>query len=332
MPQRYHNASEVPLALAVFLASDYYDHNDDPTVISTTTLLKPTRQIILAQRLPKENNLEDLVGKVSNRIGAAIHDSIERAWVSNYRPALESLGYPTSVIDRIRINPTTHDLVLNPRIIPIYLEQRMEKKLGKWTITGKFDFIGEGRVQDFKSTKVWSYMNQVNAEKQILQGSIYRWLDPVKIKRDQMDIHHIFTDWKASDAKANPKYPQKPFQKQTFNLMSLQDTERYVIAKIAEIEQYAKAIEADIPFCDDEALWRSNPQFKYYKNGIAASKRSTKNFDTMHDAIKHRATEGKGMGEIKEVPGTVKACGYCPAFALCSQKDILIANGQLATT
>lgn len=329
MPKRYHNASEVPLALAVFLASDYYDYNDDPTVISTTTLLKPTRQIILGKRIPKNNGLEDLVGKMSNRIGAAIHDAIERAWTTNYRVALDSLGYPQSVIDRIRINPTLEELLANPRIIPIYMEQRMEKKIGKWTITGKFDFIGEGRVQDFKSTKVWSYMNQVNADKQILQGSIYRWLDPVKIKRDQMDIHHIFTDWKASDARANPKYPQKPFQKQTFNLMSMQDTERYIINKIADIEKYANAQEADLPFCDDEALWRSDPVYKYYSKGVAVAKRATKVFDTMHDATKYRAMEGKGMGDIKEFPGLVKACGYCPAYELCTQKDILIANGQL---
>jgi len=331
MPQRYHNASEVPLALAVFLASDYYDYNDDPNVISTTTLLKPTRQIILAKRIPKNNGLEDLVGKMSNRIGAAVHDGIERAWVTNYHIALDSLGYPKSVINRIRINPSNVALIEDPKIIPIYLEQRMEKKIGKWTITGKFDFIGEGRVQDFKTTKVWSYMNQVNADKQILQGSIYRWLDPVKIKRDQMDIHHIFTDWKVSDARANPKYPQKPFQKQMFTLKSLKETEQYIIQKIAEIEKYSNAQEADLPFCDDEALWRSAPQFKYYSKGIAVAKRATKVFDTMHDAIKHRAVEGKGLGEIKEFPGMVKACGYCPGFALCSQKDILIASGQLAT-
>jgi hypothetical protein len=329
MPLRYHNASEVPLALAVFLASDYYDYNDDPNVISTTTLLKPTRQIILAKRLPKVNNLEDLIGKMSNRIGAAVHDGIERAWLHNYHIAMDSLGYPASVIARIRINPTDEELLSDPKIIPIYLEQRMEKKLGKWLITGKFDFIGEGRVQDFKTTKIWSYMNQVNADKQILQGSIYRWLDPKKIKRDQMDIHHIFTDWKPAEAKINPKYPQKPFQKQTFNLMNIQETEKYILNKLGELDNLTNADESDLPECDDDALWRSDPQFKWYKNGIANSKRATKNFETMHDAIKHRATEGNGMGEIKEVPGTVKACGYCPAYSICTQKDRLIIAGQL---
>lgn len=329
MPSRFHNVSEVPLALAVFLASDYYDYDDRPNAISTTTLLKPVRQIILAKRLPKENTLEDLVGKMTNRIGAAVHDGIERAWKVNYKVAMDLLGYPQSVIERIRINPTDSELLANPRIIPIYLEQRMEKEIDGWIVTGKYDFVGEGRVQDFKTTKVWSFMNQVNAEKQILQGSLYRWLDPVKIKRDQMDIHHIFTDWKASEAKINPKYPQKPFQKQVFTLKSLFETERYIEDKLEDITTYSTADEEDIPDCTADDLWRSNPQYKWYKNGVANSKRATKVFDTLHDATKHRALEGNGVGDIKEFPGKVKACGYCPSFSICTQKDRLIMSGQL---
>ena len=51
MPARYANVSEVPLALAVFLASDYYDYDTVPNTISATTLLKPLRQIVLPPRI-----------------------------------------------------------------------------------------------------------------------------------------------------------------------------------------------------------------------------------------------------------------------------------------
>lgn len=323
MTQRFTNTADVPLALAVFLASDYYDYDDTPYTISATTLMKPLRQIILPTRLPQEAGLVDLESMMSNRLGAATHDGIERAWKTNFKPAMEALGYPKRVIDRIVINPTT---VLDDQI-PIYLEQRLNKKVGKWTVTGKFDFVGEGRVQDFKTASVWSYMNQVNAAKQTLQGSLYRWLDPHLITQDEMDIHHIFMDWKAAMVRSDPTYPPKRFKRQVFPLLSLHETETYVTNKLAQIDQYWSVPEDQLPPCTDEDLWRSEPVFKYYKNP-AKTARSTKNFDNEHDA-RMRLIEDGSVGTVKTVLGSVTACKYCASFPICTQKDELIRNGDL---
>lgn len=321
----YANVSSVPLALAVFLASDYYDHSEDPTEISATTLLKPLRQIILPSRIPDGEGLVDLAAMLKNRMGAAIHDGIEKAWKTNHRRAMQALGYPERVIDRIRVNPEPHEVTED--VLPVYLEQRLKRKLGKWTITGKFDFVGEGRVQDFKSTSVWVYKNQVNSEKYALQGSIYRWLDPQLITEGELDIHYIFTDWKSGMQRSDPNYPPQQFHKQTFQLKSLQETEAFIARKLALIEQYWDAPEDEIPPCDDEELWRSEPVWKYYKNP-AKTARSTKNYDNAHDA-RLRLIDDGNVGLVKEVPGQVTACKYCPAFAACSQKDQLIASGDL---
>jgi len=323
--QRFTNVSDVPLALAVFLASDYYDYNHDAHTVSATTLLKPIRQIILPSRISMEDGMASLPDMMSNRLGAAVHDGIERAWLNNHQAAMTSLGYPPKVIDRVRVNPKPEELT--DSVIPIYLEQRLTKKVGKWTVTGKFDFVGDGRVQDFKTASVWSYMNQVNATKQTQQGSIYRWLDPKLITQDEMDIHHIFMDWKAGMVKTDPNYPNQRFKKQTFPLLSLAETDGFIRRKLQQIEQYWDAPEDEIPECNSEDLWRSEPQFKYYKNP-ASIKRSTKNFDTMHDA-RLRFIEDGSVGLVKEVPGQVTACKYCQAFPICSQKDALIASGDL---
>lgn len=328
MSARFANVSEVPLALAVFLASDYYDYSDDPTEISATTLLKPLRQIILATRVPPGDGLVNLADMMNNRMGAAIHDGIEKAWVTNYAKAMQAIGLPQRVIDRVRINPKPEELTED--ILPIYLEQRLKRKIGKWTVTGKFDFVGEGKVQDFKSTSTFTYKKQVNADKYTQQGSIYRWLDPKLITQDEMDIHYIFTDWKPAMAKTDPAYPPKRFHKQSFPLMSLQETENFIRRKIELIEQYWDAPEDDIPLCDDDELWRSEPIFKYYKNP-AKTARSTKNFDTRAEAMIRLAEDGN-VGIVKEVPGQVTACKYCPAFAACTQKDQLVASGDLILT
>ena len=328
---RYANASEVPLALAVFLASDNYDYNDDPMTISATSLMKPIRQLILPGRLPPGVGLPSLPDQMPNREGAAVHDGIERAWKENHVAAMQALGYPQKVIDLVMINPTPAQLLANPDAIVVYLEQRIKRKLGKWTISGKFDFVGESRVQDFKRTKVWTYLNQVNNNKYALQGSIYRWLDPKMITQSEMDIHFIFSDWQGSKVRQDPNYPPRAFKTQSFPLIPLTSTEHFIVNKLKMIDAFMGADEADIPYCTDEDLWRSEPVWKYYKNPDNATKpggRSTKNFDNRQEAYT-RLAEDKSVGIVVEKPGQVVACKYCPAFAVCSQKDQLIASGDL---
>lgn len=320
---RYTNTTNVPLALAVFLATDYYDHDPDPYVISATTLLKPVRQIVLAERLNQDEVFVDLADMMNNRLGTAIHQGIDDAWMQNYYKAMQAMGIPERVIQKMRLNPVD----LDEDIIPIYLEQRVSKQLGKWTITGKFDFVGEGRVQDFKTTSVWTYKNQVNSTNYAMQGSIYRWLSPDKITEDWMDIHYIFMDWKAGMIQSDPNYPKKRFHTQSFELNTLQATQNFIQDKLTQIEKYRDAPEEDIPWCSDEDLWRSEPVWKYYKNPDKTT-RSTKNFDNYQDAMLRYIEDGS-VGLVKEVPGQVKACKYCPAFSLCSQKDALIASGDL---
>lgn len=326
---QYSNVSSVPLSMAVFLATDHYDHIDEPNYISATSLIKPIRQLILASRVPQDTSPPDLIDMLPSRLGTAFHDAIERAWKDNYQKAMKALGYPAGLIKRVQINPKPEELIEGS--IPIYMEQRAFKKVGKYTIGGKFDFIGDGRLEDFKSTSVYTAIHNTNDKKYALQGSIYRWLNPKLVTRDQMAIQFIFTDWSAAQAKADHKYPQRKTQERIIELISVAETDNYVKSKLKALETHWTAEEADIPECSDEDLWRSEPQFKYYKNPDNANKpgsRSTKNFDNAQDAY-IRLSEDGGKGVVVEKPGQVKACRYCAGFAACTQKDRLIANGDL---
>lgn len=322
---KYANTSSVPLSLAIFLATDNYDRNPDSNTISATALIKPVRQLVLSARVPEDLSPVDLVNLVSSRMGSAIHDAIERSWKDNYKPAMEALGYPKRVIEKIKINPEPHELT--DGTIPVYMEQRAHKQVGKFTVSGKYDFIGDGRVEDFKTTSTYTAMNNTNDEKYIWQGSIYRWLNPVIITKDEMAIQFIFTDWSKAKAMQDPKYPQQRIQQRLLPLKSLQETDAFVNRKLNQIEQYWDAKEEDLPLCTDADLWRSEPVFKYYKNPEKRA-RSTKNFDNRHDA-QLRYIEDGSVGTVVEQPGQVTACKYCPAFAVCSQKDALIASGDL---
>lgn len=320
---QYANVSAVPLSVAVFLATDNYDH--DEATISATTLIKPVRQIVLGSRVPTTDAVVDLIQRVPSRMGTAIHDAIESAWKTNYAVAMTTLGYPAKIIDKIRINPTPEEV--NEDIIPIYLEQRAQKQVGKYLVSGKFDFIGEGRLEDFKSTSTYTAMKGNNDDKYILQGSIYRWLNPTLITQDDMAIQFIFTDWSKMKALSDTKYPQQRIQQKLLPLKSYQETDRYVKNKLTLIDLYWNSPEEEIPFCSDEDLWRSEPVYKYYKNPAKTS-RSTKNFDSRQEAHLRLAEDG-GVGIVIEQPGQVTACKYCSAFSLCSQKDTLISQGDL---
>ena len=322
---KYSNTSSIPLSMAVFLASDNYDYQDEQHYISATSLIKPLRQLILASRVPEGSNQVDLANMVASRMGAAIHDGIESAWVNNYRQAMEVLGYPSKIINKIQINPKPEELKEDS--IPIYLEQRAYKQVGKWTIGGKFDFVGDGRVEDFKSTSVYTAINNRKDNDYILQGSIYRWLNPTLITKDEMAIQFIFTDWSAAKAKADPAYPQSRIQQRVLKLKSVNEIDAFIQRKLRLIEKYWDAPESDIPECSDEDLWRSEPVWKYYKNPTKMS-RSTKNFEDKQDAYIRLAQDGN-VGVVVEVPGQVTACRYCSGFVVCTQKDRLILAGEL---
>lgn len=322
---KYVNNSNLPLALAVFLATDSYDYEEG--VISATSLIKPVRQLVLERRMKAledyQEPLQDISALLASRMGSAIHDGIERSWTVSPQLALKALGYPARVIDKIRINPEKSE----PNTIPVYLEQRAYKQIGPYKVSGKFDFVGEGMVQDFKTTGVYTYINQTNSEKYILQGSIYRWLNPTIITKEFMQIHFIFTDWSKLDSMRNGNYPQARTVSQKFKLLSYEQTDQYVRSKLRLIDELAEAHDDDIPDCSDEDLWRSATEWKYYADPQKTS-RATKRFTDKSEAYAH--LQGKGKGIVKEFKGQVKACKYCKCFDICGQRKRLTTAGDLA--
>lgn len=327
MAQKYTNKSGLPISVAVWLAHDTYDYNNDPYTISVTTLLKPLKQIILGARsvdTAPEVDIEDLVNM---RMGTAFHDSVEKAWMQGAKEAMLSLGYPSQVTERIIINPDPTNIPDGS--IPVYMEQRYERKLGKWTITGKFDFCVEGLIEDFKSTGVYTYIKGNKQADYIMQGSMYKWIVPNIITQDNMRITYLFTDFnKLSLLQDKTKsYPSKRLMPVLLPLKSLQETERFIANKTSQLEKLWDAPESSIPPCTDEELWMDAPTYKYYKNPDKRD-RSTKNFDTFHEANQRLADDGF-VGVVVEVKSKAKACRYCPAFSVCKQKDELIAQDLL---
>lgn len=321
------NVTGLSLAMAVWLAHDEYDNGSavhtGENLISATSLLKPIRQLVLAPTVDVEDRVEDVTQRMRSCFGTAIHDSIERAWRTGYAKALRRLGYPAKMIEKVRIDP--EEGTLQEGEIAVYLEQRAFRSINvdglTVTISGKFDQIINGELNDTKTTSTFTYIHRTKTEDYALQGSIYRWLNPEKITSDTMKIQHVFTDWQKAQARSNPNYPSQPMVEISVNLMSLAETEAWLRRRIRQIVKNQNLPEPEIVRCTDEELWRSAPSYKFYSDPAKAAEggRSTKNFTSYAEAAAHRNTAGKGV--IVTIPGQVKACGYCPAFSACNQKD-----------
>lgn len=305
----FPNMSE---SLGVWLATENYSGGGDERTISATTLLKSTRQIVLERRVDTAQATPNLNSLVASRIGTAIHDAIERSWLSpKLFQALEALGLPAH---RYVVNPTGP---VPEGMLAVYVEQRVEKEIDGWIITGQYDIVVVGTLHDVKSTKSYVVQKRLNDKKWKMQGSIYRWLNPEVIQDDSMVIECVVLDWTAAGAAASPDYPQQQWISIRLTLDSVSETENFIRRKLAEITQHLNTPEPELPECTDEELWREAPSYAYFANPEAAG-RSTKNFDSLHDANMHLAAKGKGRIDIR--PGKVKACAFCPAAPLCTQR------------
>lgn len=320
------NVTNVPLSLLPWLLIDDYDHNPDPMTISATTLLKPIRSVILSQRMPQSENT-DVSNQIASSIGTAVHNDIERSWKSDkLKAALMSLGYPEKITDAIMINPPD-GMVLPNGAIPIFMEQRQYRKLGDYTISGKYDIVLEGAVRDYKTTKAYTWMKQTNTDSYRQQGSIYRWLNPGIIIDDHMYIDYIFTDWTAVKAMQDKQFPQSQILSQRLPLMSLPETESFIAQKLRELTGYWDKPQEDLPLCSPEELWQRPTVFKYFKNP-AKMARSTKNFTNFAEAQQRKIDDGN-VGKIATIPGEVKRCLYCDAVTTCTQASRLVSEGLL---
>ena len=328
MEPRLSNETGIPLSMAVWLGTEEYDNVNEPNYISATTLLKAPRQIVLGLRIPTDQQpIVDVARMAQSRIGTAIHNSIESSWINPElrNMALTRLGYPAHVRDKIRINPTS----VEPDTIPVYLEQRIIREIDGYLIGGKFDFLANGVLEDFKTTGVWSYMSGSNDWKYQLQGSLYRWLNPEIITADHMVIQFTFLDWKVYEyqAKKDSGYPPYRVLSHKIRLIPVAEMEVWVRERIQLIKELINTPDPELPLCQPRDLWQDKSIFKYYKNPEKRLK-CTKRFDTHAEAVIRWTQDGR-VGVIEEVFGSARACLHCPAFNICGQKDDLIAKGLI---
>lgn len=327
------NKTGIPIELAVWLATDDYDYDNDPNTISATALLASPRKRILSNRFIEANkHPTDISSLVESCIGRAIHNSVESAWKNNYRKSLRHLGISQDKINSIIINPSKEQLRernrgLKANALPIYIEQRNHKEIAGWRVSGKFDMCVGGKIKDIKSTKTYTYVKGTSKQEHILQGSIYRWLNPDIVTEDTMEILYVFKNFeKFKIGKEN--YPESQLLAVNYKLLSLEETEKKITELLEVLRKYEKSPEEDIPLCNNHDLWADGDiTYKYYKNPDKTTRATRSSTD--YSLVHRKYIDDGSVGVIKEVVPEAKACHYCDGYDLCTQKDRLIKEGRL---
>lgn len=316
------NDHDVPLLLAAWLMSDEYDYVADPKYISATGLMRPVQELVLAPRVPpEEQDQGDLTDRIARALGNSVHDAVERVWTKPelLAKSLSELGLTPEDISKVEVNPKKPD----PEKTQVYVEQRERKKIAGYTIGGKYDAIIEGVLHDIKTTSAWAWaMGTRDADFQ-LQGSIYRWLNPDKVTEDIIRVCFVFTDWQRSMANSNPKYPDSRCKYKDIPLLSIEETEKWIRKRINQIEKFKDAPASAMPPCSDEDVWMTEPKYRYFRDITKTDGRATRVFDSHDAAIQHFNKTGQGI--IITTDQVAKRCkDYCSAFTVCEQKDTFI--------
>lgn len=333
---KFSNVRNIHPLIARWLLMDDYD-NHGSAGVSATGLIRPVRMSILGRRL-KEGKVKlmgqtiappptDVSTILKSRYGQAIHSSIEDS-LRNIRNSPEAFAelYPkfSKNIELLKVNPVEQT---DPRN-SLFLELRNTKMLNGVPISGKFDFVFRAQVGDFKTTS--TYLSASNDPQKFweyqIQASIYRWIFPHIILEDSAIFIEIYGDWTETRANSSEDYPQTPVQVIEVPLLSLQETEDWILKRCLTYDASFDLDEAQLPECTDEELWVKPSEWKYYTK--VTNTRATKNFKEDKAAGEQFLAE-KGTGVLVEVKGSAIRCNYCPAFVACSQKDRLIAEGRL---
>jgi hypothetical protein len=260
--------------------------------------MKPVRASVLASRYADKMEI-DVSELIASKLGSSIHDSIEK------------INTP----DVTKEQRTTREVQIGDIT---------------FTVSGKYDVLtfkeGEWQLRDIKTTSVWAYILGGKDEEYCKQLSIYRWL--LSTRHDVKDVAYIdfiFTDWQGSKAKQDKDYPQQRIMASyKIDLMSLEDTEKYIKERLNEYLKHRNTPDEQLPRCIDKELWRTETTFAVMKVG---NQKATKVCNSQKEAELYIADKQIQKSFIETRPGKVKRCRYCQSAPYCNQYSYYLANG-----
>ncbi len=286
------NKLNLPKQLVDLISSDYQPKEHQ---YSCTTILKPTRQVILERRHNDEIE-QDVSEMVWCIFGILAHSVIENSQ--------EDVGQ--------------------------FKEEKLKVDLGKYCkelegyyLSGRSDMIDllDKCITDWKTASCWKviYKDFEDWRKEML---IYAWaVKDMGFEIDKAQAIAFLKDHNKTKAKVDSKYPQLPVwvEKFKFTNKDFEDIEEFIKNRFLELKKYENVSDDQLPLCTEEERWSTGWQYKVYKKG---NKVATKVHSTLEDAQKHLENlenNYPGVYELKTFEPTYKKCEeYCSCCKFCS--------------
>lgn len=285
------NKLNLPKQLVDLVSSDYQPKEHQ---YSCTTILKPTRQVILERR--HNNEIEQDVSEMVWCIfGILAHSVIENSQ--------EDVGQ--------------------------FKEEKLKVDLGKYCkelegyyLSGRSDMIDllDKCITDWKTASCWKviYKDFEDWRKEML---IYAWaVKDMGFEIDKAQAIAFLKDHNKTKAKVDSSYPKLPVwvEKFKFTDKDFKDIEEFIITRFLELKKYEDVSDNELPMCTMEERWNDGNKYIVIKHG---AKRATKIHETLEEAEEHLNNLNKNypnVYEIQERLGEDKKClEYCSACKFC---------------
>ena len=273
------------------------DNNYKPTEhqYSCTTILKPTRQIILERRYTNEieQDVSDMCWMI---FGIAVHSVIENA--------TEDDGQ--------------------------FKEEKLKVDLGKYWqelegyyLSGRSDMIDliKKQITDWKTCSAWKIIFK-DFEDWKNEMLIYAWaVKDMGFDIDKAEAIAFIKDHNKTKAKVDASYPQLPIwiEKFKFDEREFETIKEFIYNKFIELKNNENTPDDELPMCTAEERWQDPTKYAVKK---IKNKTATKLHDTLEEAENHLKNLEKDYPNTYEIvvrEGTDKRCiDYCSCCKFCT--------------
>ena len=259
---------------------------------SVTTVLNPTRQVIL-QRRYNEEITQDVADMIWMLFGTALHSVLENSKESESQFKEEYLKQDLGILD---------------------------ESLSGYYLSGKADLLDvlKKRMTDYKTTSVFKIQKKDYEDwrKQLL---IYSWLFiKIGFEINNAEIIALLKDWSSTKAKVDRSYPQLQVQRVPFKFTKkdFDEIEEFIINKFKELKENENKNDEDLPLCTPEERWNTGDKYAVKKK---KNKRADRVYDTLEEAEEHLSKIDPKIYEIEVRKGEDKRClEYCSCCKFCS--------------
>jgi hypothetical protein len=198
-------------------------------------------------------------------------------------------------------------------------EDYLEIEIAGQMLSGSFDlyeFLIK-KLDDYKTTSVWSIIYGSKLEEWTAQTNIYaHLLEAHGFPVEHISVFALLRDWQKSKAKDDLTYPQSQIKEIKLKVWDKESREHYIRNRIGIFELTREIADDSLPDCSPEERWEQPTTYAVKKE---VNKKATRVYKVKEEVDAALVEYGKGH-IIETRPGSWNRCAdYCPAHVFCNQ-------------